>query len=31
MKRRKGRRRGFKAKGTRKVNTIAPYSKNACK
>jgi hypothetical protein len=31
MKRGRGRRRWFKAKGPRKINSIAPYSKNACK
>jgi hypothetical protein len=30
MKIRRGRRRQFKTKGPRKINTIAPYSKNAC-
>jgi hypothetical protein len=31
MRRRRGRRRWwFKAKGPKKINTIAPYSKNAC-
>jgi hypothetical protein len=31
MKRGKGRRKQLKIKGPRKINTIAPYSKNACK
>jgi hypothetical protein len=31
MKRGRGKRRQFKTKGPRKTNTIAPYSKNACK
>jgi hypothetical protein len=31
MKRRRGTRRRLKAKGPRKINTIALYSKNACK
>jgi hypothetical protein len=31
MRRGRGRRRRFKVKGPRKINTIAPYSKNACK
>jgi hypothetical protein len=30
MKRGRGRRRRFKAKGLRKINTISLYSKNAC-
>jgi hypothetical protein len=31
VRRGSGRRRRLKAKGLRKINTIAPYSKNACK
>jgi hypothetical protein len=31
MRRGRGRRRWFKAKGLKKINPIAPYSKNACK
>jgi hypothetical protein len=31
MKKKSGKRRWFKAKGPRKINTIVPYSKNACK
>jgi hypothetical protein len=31
MKRGRGRRRWLKAKGPRKINTIAPFSKNAHK
>jgi len=31
MRRGRGRRRQLKAKGLRKISTIAPYSKNACK
>jgi hypothetical protein len=31
MKRKRRRRRWLKAKGPRKINTIAPYSKNAWK
>jgi hypothetical protein len=31
MKRGRGKRKWFKAKGPRKINTMAPYSKNACK
>jgi hypothetical protein len=31
MKRGRGRRRPLKAKGPRKVSTITPYSKNACR
>jgi hypothetical protein len=31
MKIRRGRRKWFKAKGPRKISTMAPYSKNACK
>jgi hypothetical protein len=31
MKKRRGKGKGLKAKGPRKINTIAPYSKNACK
>jgi len=31
MKKRRGKRRWLKAKGPRKINTIASYSKNACK
>jgi hypothetical protein len=31
MRRGRGRRRQLNAKGLRKINTITPYSKNACK
>jgi hypothetical protein len=31
MRRGKGRKRWLKAKGPRKISTIAPYSRNACK
>jgi len=31
MKRGRGRRKWLKVKGPRKISTIAPYSKNACK
>jgi hypothetical protein len=32
MRRRMGKKRWwFKAKGPRKIRTVAPYSKNACK
>jgi hypothetical protein len=30
MKRERGRKRQLKTKGQKKINTIAPYSKNAC-
>jgi len=31
MRRGRGKRGQFKAKGPKKINTIAPYAKNACK
>jgi len=31
MRKERGKRRQFKTKGLTKINTIAPYFKNACK